>query len=88
MTRLPQHIKLSECKLDQILGTKQYFRSYGFLVVRSYGYFYLVFQSSGFLFIWSSGFGLMDQLLPFSPNKIVKKKKTNMLIYVTTLLPS
>ena len=32
-------------------------------VFRSYGYFYLVFRSSGFLFIWSSGFGLMDQLI-------------------------
>ena len=34
-----------------------------FLVFRSYGYFYLVYQFSGFLFIWSSGFGLMDQLV-------------------------
>ena len=41
-----------KCKLDRILGSKQYFGYYGFLLFRSYG----------FLFTRSSGFDLLDQL--------------------------
>ena len=46
--------KLIKCKLDRILGSKQYFWSYGFLLFWSYGHFYL--------FIRYSEFGLLDQL--------------------------
>ena len=54
-------LKLSKCKLDRILGTKQYFQSYTFSLMFfwSYGHFYLFIRSSGFLFIWSSGFGVV-----------------------------
>ena len=47
------------------LGSKHsysFFQSYVFLHFGSYGNFFFFFQSSGFLFIWSSGFGLQIQL--------------------------
>ena len=53
--------------MDQILGTEQYFDFRSYVFFRSYAYFYLDFQSSGFLLIRSSEFGLMDQLVIFLP---------------------
>ena len=47
--------KLTKCKSDRILGTKQYFWSCGFQVLG--GHFYLFIWLSGFLFIRSSGIG-------------------------------
>ena len=48
---------------------KTVFLGYSFLVCWSYGYFYIVFDNitlksieDGFLFIRSSGFGLIDEL--------------------------
>ena len=54
--------KMTYCKLDQILDSKQYFWSYVFLLFWFYGHFYLFIRSSGFLVVRSSGFGLLDQL--------------------------
>ena len=71
--------KLTKCKLDRTLGTKQYFRSYAFLLFRSYDHFYFFIRSPGFLFIRSSGFGQLDQLgesstLKISSNKVSFRK--------------
>ena len=44
------------------IHNKLYFWSCGFLLFRFYGHFYLFIHSSGFLFIWFSGFGLTDRL--------------------------
>ena len=59
-------------KKDRILGTEQYFDFRSYVFFRSYAYFYLDFQSSGFLLIRSSEFGLMDQLVIYLPS--IKKK--------------
>ena len=54
---------MTKCKLDQILGSKQYPQSYGgfFLLFHSYGHFYFFIWSFGFLFIRSCGFGPIGQ---------------------------
>ena len=44
---------MTKCKLDPILGSKQYYRSFVRLVI---------FRSPGFLFIRSHGFDLLGQL--------------------------
>ena len=54
--------ELTKCKLDQIAGPKQYYSVLLFLLFLSFGHFW----SSGFLFIRSSGFSLLDQLSKFN----------------------
>ena len=47
-------LKLTKCKLDLILGSKQYFRSYVFLLFWSYGHLFghLAIWFSIYLFLW------------------------------------
>ena len=52
--------KLTKCKLEQILGSKQYY-----LVLLFFAF--SVEWSVGFLFIWFSGFGLRYQLRQYRP---------------------
>ena len=54
--------KSTKCKLDRILHSKQCFWFYGILLFLSYGHYYSFIRSSCFLFILSSGFGLLDHL--------------------------
>ena len=66
---------MTKCILDRILDSKQYFQFYSFLLFWSYGNFYLFIWSSCFLFIQSSGFGLMNQLSKFELLNLSYKKR-------------